>query len=173
MLHDDGRTLLRAGLLTAVVDGIFATCLAEFGYGTGAARMWRGVASTLLGPSANDGGAAMVLVGLVMHVGVAFTWSTIFLAIASRSEALRRALAAPGGVLGVALVWGPLIWTVMSFVVIPSFTGRLPTVTPRWWIQASGHVGFVALPMAWAVARGLAYAEPRVAAPAAAPNILA
>ena len=155
-----GARLARAGLLTALVDGTFSGVLAAGFYGSSVARLFQGVAATLLGPSALDGGAATALVGVLMHVGVAFGWSAVFLLLHTRSAALRRAAAARGGVLRVAAAYGPSVWLVMSLVVIPLLTGRPPSITYRWWIQLVGHAPFVGLPIVASIVPGrrLAYA---------------
>lgn len=161
------RLLVRAWLATALVDGLFASALSKFGYHSTVTRLWQGVASTVLGPAALEGGMRTALVGVVMHVGVALAWSTVFLALVSALPALRRLLASPAGVLAVAVVYGPFIWVVMSTLVIPTLTGRPPRFGGRWWIQLAGHVVFVALPMVTVVARGL---RGRSGEPAAAPR---
>jgi hypothetical protein len=141
--------LIRAGLLTGIVDGLFATVLTVAVYNSTFARLWQGVAATLIGPGAFNGGAATTALGLVMHFGVAFGWSAVFLVLVSRSSALRRALASRSGVIKVAAVYGPSIWLVMSLVVIPLLVQRPPTITPRWWIQFIGHFPFVGVPIVW------------------------
>jgi hypothetical protein len=147
-MHPDATSrLARAWLLTAVVDALFSSALAEFVYGTGAPRLWQGVASTLLGPAALDGGTRTVLIGLVMHAGVALAWSTVFLLVHDNVAAVRRVAASRHGVWKVAVAYGPVIWLVMSFVVIPLLTRRPPTITYRWWIQVFGHIPFVAVPI--------------------------
>ena len=150
------RLLLRAWLTTALVDGVFASTLSVVGYHSTISRLWQGVASTVLDPSAFDGGIITALVGVAMHIGVALAWSAVFLALTVASPVLRRMLRHPAGVLAVAAVFGPFIWMVMSLVVIPLLTGRQPRITGRWWIQLAGHVVFVALPMVTVVARGFA-----------------
>jgi uncharacterized membrane protein YagU involved in acid resistance len=50
-------------------------------------------------------------------------------------------------VFAVAAVYGPVIWLVMSLVVIPMLTHRPPAINIRWWVQLVGHVPFVALPI--------------------------
>ena len=149
------RLLLRAWLATAVVDGLFASALSVFGFHSTVTRLWQGVASTVLGPSAFEGGATTALIGVAMHIGVALAWSAVFVALVFASPALQRALRHPAGVVAVAAVYGPFIWMVMSLAVIPVLTGRPPRPTGRWWIQLAGHVIFVALPMVTVVARGL------------------
>ena len=161
---DPGARLVRAGLLTAVVDGTFSSVLASAFYGSTVARLFQGVAATLLGPSALSGGTATALVGVLMHVGVAFGWSAVFLVLHARSAALRRLVASPGGVVSVAAVYGPLVWLVMSLVVIPTLRHQPPSITYRWWIQLVGHFPFVGLPIVASVAR----ARSHVTAPALA-----
>jgi hypothetical protein len=147
MSGDPLPRLLRAWLVTAVVDGLFSSALAVLAYGSTVARLWQRVASTLLGPSAFEGGAPTVLLGLVMHVGVALVWSALFLALVLAWPGLRRVVATPAGIAGVAAVYGPVVWIVMSFAVIPALTGQPPTPNARWWVQLVGHIPFVALPI--------------------------
>src|SRR5258705_232372 len=83
------------------------------------ARVWQGVASVVLGPSALQGGFRTVLVGVALHLCVAFTWTAVFLGLALLSERLRAIISTPGGVLAVAVAYGPLVWIVMSTLIIP------------------------------------------------------
>ena len=153
MIRDPIARLTRAWLLTAVVDGIFASVLSLL-YGSTVTRLWQGVASTLLGPEAFNGGTRTALIGVLMHFGVAFGWSAVFLAVAMRSARLRGVLASRGGVVKVAAVYGPLIWLVMSLAVIPALTGRPPAFTVRWLINLIAHVPFVAIPIVASIAPG-------------------
>lgn len=149
------RTLLRAWLLTALSDGVYASSMSVFAYHGTFSKLWQGVASTLLGPSAMEGGTRTVLIGLLMHLGVALSWSSVFLALALMSPRLRRFIATPGGIGATAIVYGPIIWIVMSCAVIPFLTGRPPTFAARWFIALVGHMIFVALPMVTMIGRGL------------------
>lgn len=146
--------LVRAGLLTGLTDGLFACVLFAGFSGSTVTRLWQGVASTLLGPSAMEGGTRTALIGVLMHFGVAFAWSAVFLLLFERSAWLRRQTRSRGGVVKVAAVYGPLVWVMMSIVVIPLVTGRPPSITWRWWIQLIGHFPFVGLPIVASIARG-------------------
>ena len=139
--------LLRAGLLTAVVDGLFSSILVVAAYKSTVTRLFQGVASVLLGAEAFNGGLRTAVIGVLMHILVAFTWSAIYLFLLLRSNAVRRLLASPNGVLRVAALYGPFIWMVMSLVVIPILAHRPPTITSRWWIQWFGHIFFVGIPI--------------------------
>jgi len=143
---------LRAGLLTGAIDGLFSSVLVVFFYHSTVARLFQGVASVLLGPKALAGGLPTALIGVAMHFGVAFGWSAVFLAIEAASPGIRRALATRAGILGIAAVYGPVIWVVMSFGVIPLLTHRPPRMGVRWWIQLIGHFPFVGIPIVSSIA---------------------
>lgn len=146
--------IARAGLLTALVDGLFSSVLSAGFYGSTVTRLFQGVAATLLGRGAFDGGARTALIGVLMHVGVAFGWSAVFMLLVTRSAWIRRVLASPFGVVKVASVYGPCVWLVMSLVVIPVLVHRPPAITYRWWIQLVGHFPFVGIPIVWAISQG-------------------
>jgi hypothetical protein len=149
------RAVLPVWGVTAAWDFLCATALSVFAYHTTAAHLWQGVASTVLGPTAIDGGAKPVVVGILLHLAVAFTWSALFVAAVRMSPRLRRIIASPSGALGVAAVYGPIIWLVMSIVVIPLATGRPPRFGFRWWVQILAHVPFVTIPLVFTARRGL------------------
>lgn len=142
--------LARAGLLTGISDGLFSSVLSVAFYHSTVARLFQGVASTLLGKAAFDeggGGAATALVGVLMHFGVAFGWSTVFWFLVMPRPWVQRVLATRYGVLKVAAWYGPAIWLVMSLVVIPLLLQRAPAFNIRWWIQLVGHFPFVGIPI--------------------------
>jgi hypothetical protein len=146
---------IRTGGTIALVDFLFASALSVYGYSSTFERLWQGVASVMFGPMA-IGNPLMIYVGIAMHICVAFTWAGVFVILLANSAFLRRVTRIPAGVLVVATVYGPLIWCFMSFVWIPLFTHKTPTITMRWWIQIAGHVLFVGLPIVWAASHWLA-----------------
>jgi hypothetical protein len=145
--------LVEAGLVTGVIDGLWAVALTLI-YGRSLTRLWQGIAATLFGERMFDGGMATVALGIAMHFGVAFAWSAVFLVLIRRSAWLRDVLDSPYGALKIAAVYGPLIWVVMSAAVIPLLTGKALVVTWRWWIQLAGHIAFVGLPIVSTIGRG-------------------
>jgi hypothetical protein len=138
---------VRAGLLTGISDGLFSSVLSAFFYGSTVARVWQGVASVLFGRQALEWGTRGMLVGLVMHFCVAFTWSAVFIFGVMRLGLVRRTRASRFGLIKVAAVYGPFVWIVMSFVVIPLLVQRPPTIDLRWWVQFFGHFPFVGVPI--------------------------
>jgi hypothetical protein len=147
--------LVRAGLLTGVTDGLFSSVLSVAFYHSTVARLFQGVASTLLGKAALDGDTPTALVGVLMHFGVAFGWSAVFLVVVMRLRWVRRILDTRYGVLKVASLYGPAIWMVMSLAVIPLLLHRPPTIGSRWWVQFFGHIPFVGIPIVASLAQGL------------------
>jgi hypothetical protein len=139
--------ILRAGLLTAVVDGLFSSILSIAAYRSTASRLFQGVASVLIGSEAFNDGTATVVLGVLMHFCVAFCWSAVFILLLLRWPRVRGLLASPYGVIKVASLYGPLVWMVMSLVVIPMLVHRPPTIGTRWWVQFLGHIPFVGVPI--------------------------
>jgi len=154
LYRDTLSPLLRAGLLTGVSDGLFSSLLSVAFYHSTVARLFQGVASTLLGKAALDGGAPTALLGVVMHFGVAFGWSAVFLFLIMRLPWIRRVLTSRYGVVKVASLYGPFIWIAMSLVVIPLLMHRPPAMGTRWWIQLLGHFPFVGIPIVASLGRG-------------------
>ena len=139
--------LVVTGLVTGVIDGLFSSTLSVAFYNSTVSRLFQGVASVLLGSAAFNGGTKTAAIGVMMHFGVAFLWSGIFIVLVLRWRWIRRVLSSRYGAAKVAGLYGPLIWTVMSLAVIPAFTHLLPPITVRWWIQFFGHILFVGLPI--------------------------
>lgn len=155
MIRDALPRLVRAGLLTGVTDGLFSSVLSATVYGSTVTRLFQGVAATLLGTQAFDGGTRTALLGALMHFGVAFGWSAVFLLLVMRSARIRRVLAAPHGVVKVASLYGPFVWLVMSLAVIPLLVHGPPAINIRWWVQLIGHIPFVGLPIVASIGRGV------------------
>jgi hypothetical protein len=161
------RALLLTWLVTAAWDFLCASALSVLAYRSTFARLWQGVAATVLGPAALRMGAEGVAVGLGLHLAVALAWSALFVLGLAASPALRRVVARPGGALAAACAYGPAIWLVMSLAVIPLATGRPPRFGFRWWVQVFAHVPFVTLPMVFAARRALGLGRAGEAGPAA------
>ena len=147
MKTDTASRLVRAWLVTGVTDAIFSSVLVTVFYHSTVTRLWQGVASVPLGKEMLNGGTRTAFIGLLIHFGVAFAWTAVFLFLVIRLPLTRRLLDSRYGVIKVASLYGPFIWLVMSFVVIPLFLHRPPTINFRWWVQFFGHIPFVAIPI--------------------------
>ena len=144
--------LVRAGVLTGVVDGLFASAVSIGFQHSTVERLFQGIAATVVGPPAFSGGAGTAGIGLLMHFGVAFGWSAVFLFLVAPSPRTRAVLATPYGRLKVASLYGPAVWLVMSLMVIPLLLQRPPRLGALWWIELVGHIPFVGLPIVASIA---------------------
>jgi hypothetical protein len=144
----------RAGVLTGVIDGLFSSVLSVAFYHSTVQRLFQGVASTLLGAKAFSGGSLTFALGVLMHFGVAFGWSVVFLLIVKRARWIRGLLNSQYGVIKVASLYGPFIWIVMSLAVVPLLLQRPPSINIRWLVQLIGHIPFVGIPIVWSIGGG-------------------
>jgi hypothetical protein len=141
------RRLLQAGLVTATTDFLFATVLAKFFQHSSVTRLWQGVAAVPLGPDMFSGGVKTAAIGVAIHIGVAFLWTTVFYLLLMLVPAIGRVARGRFGIITVASIYGPLIALAMSFLIVPLMTHHAPAITLRWWVQFFGHIPFVALPI--------------------------
>ncbi len=143
-----GSVLIKTWLFVAVSDALFASATGMLIPPTATpARVFRGVASVLLGKSALDGGATTALIGLAMHFGVALAWSALFVFAVHNSWWLRDALKTWPSRILVAVVYGVAIWLIMTWIVIPSMLHKPPAFSLKYWVQLVGHPLFVVGPM--------------------------
>ena len=154
-----GRRLVRAWLMLALVDFLWAVAL-SLAYGRPAMSAFHGVATVALAPGWMPEIAPSATLGVALHVSVAFTWAAIYLLLQQRLRWLTRTTATRRGQAAIAVVYGPFIWLVMSTLVIPLMTGVAVVFNARWAIQLVGHVFFVGLPVVLGAGRGAGVTDP-------------
>ncbi|MGZ3445732.1 MAG: hypothetical protein ACXWLG_09705 [Myxococcaceae bacterium] len=148
------RAILAGGLAVAVLDGLDALVAYKLAFGMTPVTTYQFVASGMLGQSAFAGGAATALVGLAVHLLVAFSATAVFVLASERLPQLRRDAVAWG------LAFGVGVFAVMTFVVIP--LSRIPASTPPLPLILNGVIGhafLVGLPIALAARRFLGPGE--------------
>jgi len=158
-----GRAILAGGLAVAVLDGLDALVAYKLAFGMTPVVVYQAVASGMLGPSAFAGGATTALIGLAVHLLIAFTAAAVFVLASERLPQLRRDAVQWG------LIFGVGVFAVMSFVVIP--LSRIPASTPPLPLILNGVIGhalLVGLPIALAARRFLGQGERRAFARAMA-----
>jgi hypothetical protein len=150
------KAIAWAGLIAGTLD--ITAAFIDVGVNFGKDPIWllQNVASSLLGPRSYEGGLATAMLGLLMHFTVAFSWTTIFYLLSRRFPVLLRQSVVSG------LVYGALVFLVMSRVVIPLTIGlkSLYLTTPfnhNWpklrWSQLFVHFICIGLPIALVVRR--------------------
>ncbi len=114
-----GRAIALGGLAVGALDALDA--IVFFGLrGVSPARIFQGIATGLLGPSARQGGVATILIGIALHFLIATTIVAVY-CLASRAwPTLRRwpLLLGP--------LYGILAYIVMNEVVITLAFGQQP-----------------------------------------------
>lgn len=139
--------IVRPALTVAVLDAVWATLLWSVILRRATpGQVWQGVAGALLGASARQGGGATVALGLVMHLAVATTWTSVFY-VAMRASARLRA-ATSRAALPVGMAYGALVWCVMDLAVIPFTHARVqPPTSTLFWVNLVGHMIVVGPPI--------------------------
>lgn len=107
------RTLATTGVVAGTLDATAASLQYYLRTGNSPAGVWRYVASALLGADARTGGAGTVVLGVLMHYGIAMGWTAVFFLAASHWRALRASPWIVGPIYGV------FVWAMMSRVLVP------------------------------------------------------
>lgn len=145
------RRILAAGVVTGIVDGVYAIGLGCY-YGAACApvRTFQGIAAGLLGrDTALAGGAATFALGLALHIFIATGWATLYGVLYESWPRLRQLTATVTGLAVAATVFGILVWIAMNRVIVPlSFARPATPFTEIWWVLLLGHAVFVGLPIA-------------------------
>ncbi|HYC67431.1 hypothetical protein [Brevundimonas sp.] len=148
-----GPAILWATLAAGTLDIASAILL---NLGVGPQVVLQSVAGGWLGRAAYQGGWPTALLGLASHFGIMLVIAAIYMTLAARQPLLRSQWLLAG------VVWGVLIWLVMTLVVIPLSASTLSPPDAYHVVQGLiVHVVMVGLPMAWIARR-------RLGAPAAA-----
>jgi uncharacterized membrane protein YagU involved in acid resistance len=138
------------GLACGVFD--IAQAIIGFGleFGLKPSQVFQSVASGLLGKASYQGGIKTAVLGGFLHFFIAFIWATIYYIASRRIPVLIEKPVISG------LVYGEIVWLVMTMIVLPlSAIHRWP---PSWNAAAIitgpiGHTVLVGLPIALAVRR--------------------
>jgi hypothetical protein len=112
--------VVTTGCVLAIVDGFSAYALGALFFGHPSfARVFQGVAAALLGKQAYALGTEGVLIGIAMHITVAFGWATLYYVTYRNWPALQRAVKGKRGVATVGPALGAIIWLSMCYIVFP------------------------------------------------------
>lgn len=140
------RAIAISGLIVGTMDIASAIIIAIL-RGSTVPRLMQFIASGLLGPSAFQGGAATVALGLGLHFLIAFSLVAVFYA-ASRSLGFLRRQAVVSG-----LVYGLIVFGVMNLIVLPLSAAKPRHSLSGDLIQIGIHMFVIGLPTALLVRR--------------------
>jgi hypothetical protein len=140
MRRSDSPSLLKAiaigGALAATLDILDPIIFFHFRNGS-AIVILQSVASGLLGRAAFSGGINSALLGLVLHVCIAFVWATIFILAARAVPFLSEHPVRSG------LLYGAIVYTVMNYLVIPH--SHVAPSYPRLAVRINGILAILFL----------------------------
>ncbi|MGE5334849.1 MAG: hypothetical protein ACM3N4_09140 [Nitrososphaerota archaeon] len=142
------RSIVIAGLVIALVNGLDQTIFAVVTQPVTPVTVFQYFASAFIGLGAFAGGYTTALLGLLIHVVVAFVVAGVFILAASRSAFLRRTVFVS------ALVYGAAV-SIVSGVLLP-FTAapKLPVNTLAVVHGLIADALFIGLPLAMTVWQG-------------------
>lgn len=148
--------ILVAGALVGIFDILYAwlTWSVVLGRAT-AMQIPQSVAAGLLGRAAFRGGATTAALGLVLHFGIAYSWTGAYAVAVRRRAALRHAVRERRGAVAVGLLYGVIIWLVMTLIVM-RVSRATPTPVLSWvyLISTVQHALLVGLPIVLIVRDG-------------------
>jgi len=109
--------ILRIGLIAGTLDITDALVFSAL-HGVAPAKVFRFIASGLLGETALQGGLGTAVLGLLLHYDIALSWTAIFYVTSLRWKVLTRRPVVSG------LIYGAFVYVLMNFVVLP--LSRIP-----------------------------------------------
>jgi hypothetical protein len=138
----DLATVVATGSVLAVVDGLSAVAInAVFFHNPSVAHTFQGVSGALLGRQAYALGVEGMLIGIAMHVAVAFSWAALYLVVYRNWPSLRRAARGKIGIATVGPITGAIIWLSMCYVVFPmTKLHHVPIASLRFMVNFVHHM---------------------------------
>jgi hypothetical protein len=158
------EAVLLGGMLVAVFGLTEEIAFAWFAFGTHPYRVPQSVAAALLGRQSFAMGVTSVLLGLTLHLAVAFLVVAVYAFASRRFESLNRHVVAAG------LLYGVAVYAILNAVVLPlsALPEELKRPTALTLLNGLvGHALLVGLPTACAV--HLTFRPRASTAPSAAP----
>ncbi len=119
------KTVLLSGLVAGTLD--ICTAITFHSLKNGAflgERILRYVASGAFGKAAFDGGAEMIVAGLIFHFIIAFSFAILYFLIFPRVSFLQKHQLVGG------IGWGLFAWAAMNLVVVP--LSKIPLRPFNW-----------------------------------------
>lgn len=107
------RAILLGGALVGVLDATDGVAYFGLTAGNNPIQVLQFIASGALGPAAFSGGLAAAALGALIHFGLSFGFTALFVLAWIRSEAVREHWVVAG------LAWGVAVWTLMNLIILP------------------------------------------------------
>ena len=143
------NTIFWSGLISGILDALAACIVYYYRQGFNPGDVMKYVASGLYGPSALAGGNDMIVKGILLHFITAFVIAGSYFIIYPKMRMLKNKPFWSG------IIFGTLVWIVMSFIIIPSTAvPKSPFTLIDAMIGISWHMFLVGLPIAVITKKG-------------------
>lgn len=141
--------ILGTGVVVAALDFLYVLVRwVWLGHVLTVEQLAQSIATGVLGRAAFDGGVGTALLGVALHLTIACGWTLVFFLVTARVPPLRALVTTTRGQVLAGLLWGPLVWLLMDFVVLPLSLARpTPTTSPTFYINLLQHALMIGLPM--------------------------
>jgi uncharacterized membrane protein YagU involved in acid resistance len=145
---DSIQTIIFAGVAAGLLDGVEASVMLNIKLGLNPGQVMQYVASGLFGQAAFKGGVPMILIGILLHFGIAITTTVIYFFIYPKIKILRYSPIMSGLLLGLCA------WIVMNLIVVPlSKTPPTQFGADDIMIGIIWHMILVGLPISFIIKR--------------------
>lgn len=150
------KTILLGGALVGVLDATDGVAYFGLTAGSNPIQVLQYIASGALGPAAFSGGLSAAALGALIHFGLSFGFTALFVLGWIRSDTIREHWIAAG------LIWGVAVWTLMNPIVLPLSHVPPAPITPLSALHGLlGHALTVGLAAAYTAHRTLRPADGR------------
>lgn len=140
------RAALLAGIAGNIAISIYLSIALPLFFNISPLLLFQWDGSNIVGASAYTGGWGSAALGFFFNFIVAIGWSTLFVVAYRAVPAVRREAAVSG------LLFGILVWLVMSFIIVPMGRADHPsTHFPALLNAIVAHTLFFGLPVALVV----------------------
>lgn len=138
------KTILMTGLIAGILDGSAASINAII-RGRTPERVFRFIASGIVGKDSNNPGWLMPILGVLLHFFIAFSFTIFFFLIFPKIKMLHKNFVIVG------LLYGIFVWLIMNLIVVPlSITGQIRFTNPtQTIIGVLFLMFFIGLPIAY------------------------
>jgi hypothetical protein len=111
-------TIIKAGLITGVLDICLAFFYSYLKRGTDPATVLQYISKVALGNTTFSDPALLIITGLLVHFAIAMAWAILFFILYRSLKLLKQNKIVTG------IVYGLFVWAMMSIVILPLWNNK-------------------------------------------------
>ncbi|QIL39879.1 DUF1440 domain-containing protein [Pedobacter sp. HDW13] len=141
--------LLSTALIAGTLDGLAAVIfLAKMNF----SGVFQYISSAIMGKAAYAGGIKTVLIGLVLHYFITFSFTVFFVLVSNKISALSKNILLSG------IIYGIFVWAVMNLLIVPlTQIPESPIHLEKAIINTIILIFCIGLPISYLTARSLRF----------------